>query len=467
MRLLFLLAFPASVGIVVWRVPLSQNADGLLETIMSLQRLTLFYWGQSRFANILPLLASPIRNPVLNADAQLGARIVLGLLAPIFACALLSASEARLSVTRATLLSALLFLASAPNRIIEEALTQTSPFGTSFVLLGASVLALRRAEAAPAANGAARRWRAAGLALAVAAFLQNVSLALEAAPLAVGLCVLARSRVVVGFAVVSAIALLVTMLAMTLCAPAAAPHIGGFGKSLAGLRVYGGYLVGPPGLCLWAVLALAIAGHCLGRRDPAARVRRRGDLVLVATIAASFVATGLSDWVVSNGAHPRYLVPVYLLAASLGGLTVERMIRTFVMRVASGTNAVLRPWRGSCSRSRSPISARCPPEATGSSHRLGLGCRRRSRPRCCPDISTASPVPTGTSGRRSSGWSSPGTAPSASPRTDRRDAARSSGCSAPGGFVSDASTGPARIAPKRSASRSMSRSARARSRTRP
>ena len=322
-RWLFALAFPAAVAVVLLRVPLSQNADGLLETVMSLQRLTLFYWGQSRFANILPALAAPIRDPVANADAQLVARIVLGLAAPLFVCALLSTQERCFSVLRATVLSALLFLAAAPPRIVFEALTQTSPFGTSFTLAGLSVVAFR---AAAGASRNAARWRVAGVALAVLAFLQNVSLAIEAAPLAAGLCVLARSRTVVAWALASGFGLVATIAAMKLCAPAAAPHIGGFGHSLLGLRVYGRYLVGPAGRGFWVALALAAASNLAGRRAHDAWPRLGGDLVLTATIAASFVATGLSNWVVMNNAHPRYLVPDYLLAAALGGMALERLV---------------------------------------------------------------------------------------------------------------------------------------------
>ena len=325
MRILVTLAFPAAIALVLLRVPLSQNADGLLETVMSLQRLTLFYWGQSRFANILPALAAPIRDPVVNADAQLVARVVLGLAAPLLVCALLTARARALSVARATILSALLFLACAPPRIITEALTQTSPFGTSLTLAGLSVLAFRRAGAAP---GSAGRWRIAGLALATGAFLQNVSLAIEVAPLAVGLCVLARTRAVAEWALASAVALVATIMAMKLCAPSAAPQIGGFGHSMMALRIYGSYLSGPTGRGFWVPLGLAIASNVVARREPHAWPLLAGDLVLLGTIVVSFAATGLSNWVVMNGAHPRYLVPDYLLAASLGGLALERIVHT-------------------------------------------------------------------------------------------------------------------------------------------
>ena len=42
------------------------NADMLLNSIMSLQRVTLFYWGQNRLLNVLPFLASVITDPLFN-----------------------------------------------------------------------------------------------------------------------------------------------------------------------------------------------------------------------------------------------------------------------------------------------------------------------------------------------------------------------------------------------------------------
>ncbi|MBF7728992.1 hypothetical protein ISX93_02755 [Pseudomonas sp. N040] len=38
----------------------------LLNSVMSLQRVTLFYWGQNRLLNVLPLLASVVADPVRN-----------------------------------------------------------------------------------------------------------------------------------------------------------------------------------------------------------------------------------------------------------------------------------------------------------------------------------------------------------------------------------------------------------------
>jgi hypothetical protein len=47
------------------------NADTALLTVMSLQKVTLFIWGQNRFLNLVPFLASPVGSPDLNLAVQL------------------------------------------------------------------------------------------------------------------------------------------------------------------------------------------------------------------------------------------------------------------------------------------------------------------------------------------------------------------------------------------------------------
>ncbi len=42
------------------------NADILINSVMSLQNVTLYYWGQNRLLNILPLVASPIHDATYN-----------------------------------------------------------------------------------------------------------------------------------------------------------------------------------------------------------------------------------------------------------------------------------------------------------------------------------------------------------------------------------------------------------------
>lgn len=49
-----------------WSVPVNFDADTILQSLMSTQKITLFYWGQDRYANFLPFIYSWIKSPTLN-----------------------------------------------------------------------------------------------------------------------------------------------------------------------------------------------------------------------------------------------------------------------------------------------------------------------------------------------------------------------------------------------------------------
>ena len=49
-----------------WSVPVNFDADTILQSLMSTQKVTLFYWGQDRYANFLPFIYSWIKSPKLN-----------------------------------------------------------------------------------------------------------------------------------------------------------------------------------------------------------------------------------------------------------------------------------------------------------------------------------------------------------------------------------------------------------------
>lgn len=49
-----------------WSVPVNFDADTILQSLMSTQKVTLFYWGQDRYANFLPFIYSWIKSPTLN-----------------------------------------------------------------------------------------------------------------------------------------------------------------------------------------------------------------------------------------------------------------------------------------------------------------------------------------------------------------------------------------------------------------
>ena len=46
--------------------PLFMNADVMMNSIMSLQKVTLFYWGQDRLLNVLPFVLSAVQNARAN-----------------------------------------------------------------------------------------------------------------------------------------------------------------------------------------------------------------------------------------------------------------------------------------------------------------------------------------------------------------------------------------------------------------
>ena len=60
------------------------DADTLLPALISLQKLTLFYWGQNRYGNLLPFLSSWIHGINLNFQAQAYLRALGGASIPLF-----------------------------------------------------------------------------------------------------------------------------------------------------------------------------------------------------------------------------------------------------------------------------------------------------------------------------------------------------------------------------------------------
>lgn len=69
-----LLLFVTVASLVAWSMSSFirlASADSLLFSLMSTQRLTFFYWGQDRLANVVPLLASPIGDERANFYVQM------------------------------------------------------------------------------------------------------------------------------------------------------------------------------------------------------------------------------------------------------------------------------------------------------------------------------------------------------------------------------------------------------------
>ena len=344
-HLLMAVLFGVGVLVVLSTQPIGQNADGLIQTLFSIQRLTLFYWGQDRFANLLPLLAMPVQDPHLNALAQLALRVALGLLAPLFFC-LLAARDTG-SAWRATLAASTLFLAFAPQRMVHEALVEASPYGTSFALVALALLLFRKARDVGQAGG--QVLLAAGLVLTCAAYLVNMSLVLITAPLLAGEAALFGSALAIEFGLASLLGVGVAAALMG-AAATAGPTSMRFAETSVGLLYFGRLLLGKTGLfLLGSIVAVPGVALLLGLRGRAAGVRRLlgHGATLTGTFVASLVLISLSSWVVMNYLHPRYLVPSFFLASALGGLSLvhlaDGLVRDRVIRnlAVLGTCAML------------------------------------------------------------------------------------------------------------------------------
>jgi hypothetical protein len=179
--LLFAVALIAMSVMTVFRyTALNLQADGIQQSNMSVQNVDLFFWGQNRFASVVPLLASPIADPVVNLFVCLliNALCFHGLLLVVSWMGVrLLGNERRWP---AVLITFLIFVATAhavvgPWNLHIMAL-ETQPYSMSWLLTLSSFLMWKRREWWALALGAAMAGVAMGL---------NPSVVLGAAFLAV------------------------------------------------------------------------------------------------------------------------------------------------------------------------------------------------------------------------------------------------------------------------------------------
>ncbi len=128
--------------------PAYMNADTPLLTVMSLQRLTLFIWGQNRLINLVPLLARPVPWPDTNLAVQIflfGAGFI-GLVA-LFGCImarLVMRSERRLDAWLCFVALLFTFFAIASRYAVHVFVTEGQPYGLSGLLMGGGLVAVLR-----------------------------------------------------------------------------------------------------------------------------------------------------------------------------------------------------------------------------------------------------------------------------------------------------------------------------------
>jgi hypothetical protein len=83
-RVLLVLALAlAAVLVDLGRFHLHEHSDSIVPVLVSLQRWTPFYWDQERYGMLVPLLAVPVRDPLLNLLLQRGLLVFAGLAAVV------------------------------------------------------------------------------------------------------------------------------------------------------------------------------------------------------------------------------------------------------------------------------------------------------------------------------------------------------------------------------------------------
>lgn len=120
------------------------RADGIMQSIMSVQDVDLFFWGQNRFASVVPFVAQPIGDPAANLIACLliNALAFHGLLLLVaWRAALGFGGDRRWPVLAVTfgLLTAVAHAVLTPQTVFTYAL-DTQPYSLSWLLALACVL---------------------------------------------------------------------------------------------------------------------------------------------------------------------------------------------------------------------------------------------------------------------------------------------------------------------------------------
>src|SRR5262252_5307993 len=122
-----------------------QGADSLIPVLVSLLRWTPFYWQQDRFGMLVPLLATPVRDPWANLLVQDWLMTSAALLAPF----LIARAMARIPAvwcTAGATANLLLFLCVRADVRFDWLITQ--PYALSIALGAAALIVVERSGVA-------------------------------------------------------------------------------------------------------------------------------------------------------------------------------------------------------------------------------------------------------------------------------------------------------------------------------
>lgn len=307
----FLLCFLFAVTF----VPMQQNADGLILSVMALQKPMVYYWSADRFGIATVWLTFWLRNPMTNEYAQLLLEMAAGLAAPVFFCALIF--RAPRDAWRAALIADALLLSFASANVLKQVFVATSPYGISLACAGFGLLALER-----------RRLTWLGAALSVIAYVIDFGLVTLALPL-IGLLALLfptprRARILMWHILGAAVGFVLPKVLVPYFHSDLSLRASG-----AAIRHYawviwqntrGGY----PFAVILPLIALAIYLR-IARRRGAALLSPFAAMLGVAVL--NFLIIASSRWLAMNAFAIRYVVPALLMLISLGGASLWWLVK--------------------------------------------------------------------------------------------------------------------------------------------
>lgn len=301
--------------------PEGLNSDTMIQSLMSLQHTTLFYWGQNRLASFIPFLLSWISSPQLNMGAHLWtfAFSFFGLLAVL---SFVGAKRLLPGITWADRWLAFLVIAAVSLVVLKPhaaavLLVEGHPYAPSFLLLSIAALILTRDGASMSSTSLAMLCLFAAIGLNPTVIILAVSLGvLVVSGLAMRKAAVIIVAAVVFFGVWFALSLLgppppYSYFSIDLRTPAADLSQSGAGM-LAALRPVSLVVVG----CALAVGGFAGLGH------PRSRAVRYACLFLGALAAGWWVVFSMNEWVkIANQSHFRFfsvtVLAVIIVAALL------------------------------------------------------------------------------------------------------------------------------------------------------
>ncbi len=323
--------FTISLLILASFIPLQLDGDEIVLSIMSIQKLTVYYWAQDRYGNLASLLTVWIQHPIYNAYAQLFIRLVAGLTAPLFYCALVFRRP--LDVWRATLLSTGLLLLVGSVETVLFTYVQANPYSTSLACAGLASMALR-AQPARAGRTPLMILGAVGL---LAAYIVNFGLVIVALPLVGLFAMLLPSFGMIRLLVIHLLAAVISYLLPGIAAPGYHTDLG-LALSLHNIAHYAVVIWNsarwPFVLVVLLPLAVLLIGLVRSGRWQMLRLFVTINAAMLGVAVLYFVLVASSRWLVLNEFLGRYFVPGYLLLASVAGNALWFIARLSLRRRA-------------------------------------------------------------------------------------------------------------------------------------